>query len=315
MPATFCSFTLIEPLGRGGMSTVYRARAQSTGQLVALKVLNQDMLDNPIARQRFDQEPTLQLLHPNIVHVLSAGICEGLPYFTMELIEGTSLDKILQEQKRLTPRQLYPIVNEIAAALDAAHRRNIVHRDIKPSNILIGNSAGQSQPARAFLSDFGVARAGDAARITSMDSIPVGTSSYMSPEQARSDQTITPAADIYSLGVLVYHALAGRLPFRADNDLAMTHKHVSEQPPDLARVAPEIHRNIAKVVMRALRKAPSERWPSAGEFARMFTTAVLQSQSRTTHTPARLSWPTLIMIAAGLVLLASVIIVMMVLMK
>ena len=137
----------------------------------------------------------------------------------------------------------------------------------------------------------------------------------MSPEQARSDQTITPAADIYSLGVLVYHALAGRLPFQADNDLAMTHKHVSEQPPDLARVVPEIHRNIAKVVMRALRKAPSERWPSAGEFARMFTAAVLQSQSRTTHTSARMSWPTLIMIAAGLVVLASVIIITIVLMK
>ena len=101
MPTAFCHFTLIDVLGRGGMSTVYRARAQSTGQWVALKVLNRDMLDNPIARQRFDQEPTLQLLHPNIVHVLSAGICDGLPYFTMELIEGISMEQMLTNKSAL----------------------------------------------------------------------------------------------------------------------------------------------------------------------------------------------------------------------
>ncbi len=311
MPTAFCHFTLIDVLGRGGMSTVYRARAQSTGQWVALKVLNRDMLDNPIARQRFDQEPTLQLLHPNIVHVLSAGICDGLPYFTMELIEGISMEQMLREQKRLTPRQLYPLVNEIASALDAAHRRNIVHRDIKPSNILIGTSAGQAQrdgravATRAFLTDFGVARANDAPRITSMEGLPVGTSSYMAPEQARNDETITPAADVYSLGVLVYHALAGRLPFRADNDLAMTHKHVSERPPELYRISPDIPRGVSSVVMRALRKSPAERWPSAGEFARTLNTAILQSQSRMSQIRFQWSWSMSIMFIAGLVLLIS----------
>lgn len=305
MPTSFCNFTLIDVLGRGGMSTVYRARAQSTGQLVALKVLNQDMLDNPIALQRFDQEPTLQLLHPNIVHVLGAGLCDGLPYFTMELIEGESLEQMMHTKQRITPQQLYSIINEIAAALDAAHRRNIIHRDIKPSNILIGRSVGQTRGLRAFLTDFGVARVGTANRITSLDGIPVGTSSYMAPEQARNDAEITAAADIYSLGVLVYHALAGRLPFQADNDLAMTHKHVSERPPDLARVCPDIPRGVSKVVMRALHKAPAERWASAGEFARMFSASVLQSQSLTGRLPVQMSWSVIVMIVAAVLAIAS----------
>ncbi len=320
MQTAFCDFTLVGLLGRGGMSTVYRARAQSTGQVVALKVLNGNMLDNPIARQRFDQEPTLQLQHPNIVRILNAGICEGLPYFTMELIEGVSLEQLLHKHKRLTPQQLYPIVNDIAAALDAAHQRHIVHRDIKPGNILIGISidgnidAGISPVQRegragntcAFLTDFGVARVNDTLPITHMEGLPIGTSSYMAPEQARIDESITGAADIYALGVLVYHALAGRLPFRADSDLAMTHKHVSERPPELYKISPDIPRQVSNVVMRALRKLPADRWPSAGEFARRFAATAMQSQNRLKPRPSQWSAPVLIMLMAGLVVLASV---------
>ena len=138
-----------------------------------------------------------------------------------------------------------------------------------------------------------------------MEGLPVGTSSYMAPEQARNDETITPAADVYSLGVLVYHALAGRLPFRADNDLAMTHKHVSERPPELYRISPDIPRGVSSVVMRALRKSPAERWPSAGEFARTLNTAILQSQSRMSQIRFQWSWSMSIMFIAGLVLLIS----------
>ena len=274
MNQPFCNYTLIDELGRGGVSTVYRAHDNRSGRVVALKVLNTQMQANALAQERFRREPKMQFLHPKIVPVLDAGLCDGRMFFTMELIVGEPLERILKRGP-LTPRQVYGYVRDVAEALDAAHQRGIIHRDIKPSNILV-----RAADNTALLTDFGVAKAsGLATALTQPDSNPVGTSDYMSPELARTDPNITPASDIYSLGVTVFHALAGRLPFAADNPYVVAHKHANETPPDLRSVQPKVSPEVSRVVMRALAKEPGKRYPSAGAFANAFTEAVMQSQS------------------------------------
>lgn len=280
----FCNYTLLDELGRGGVSTVYHARDNRSGNDVALKVLNPQLQNNELARARFRREPKMQFLHPKIVPVLDAGLCDGRMFFTMALIAGEPLERMLTRGP-LAPRQIYSYVRDVAEALDAAHQRGIIHRDIKPSNILI-----RSGDNTALLTDFGVAKSSNPAQeaLTQTDLNPVGTADYMSPEIARAAPTITPASDVYSLGVSVYHALAGRLPFVADNPVVMAHKHASEAPPDLRVLQPKVPPEVSAVVMRALAKEPDQRYPSAGAFAHAFTEAVMQSQS----TPASPSQPT-----------------------
>jgi serine/threonine protein kinase len=279
----FCNYSLLDELGRGGVSTVYRARENRSGKIVALKMLNPQMQNNALAKERFKREPKMQFLHPKIVPVLDAGLCDGRMFFTMELILGEPLERTIK-RGALNPRQVYPYLRDVAEALDAAHQRGIIHRDIKPSNILV-----RAADNTALLTDFGVAKSSSPAMVglTQPDSNPVGTSDYMSPELARTDPNITPASDIYSLGVTVYHALAGRLPFMADNPYVVAHKHANETPPDLRAVNPTISPEVSKVVMRALAKDPGKRYASAGAFANAFTEAVVQSQSAPVASPTR----------------------------
>ena len=272
----FCNYTLLDELGQGGVSTVYQARDNRSGRLVALKVLNRQMQANTLAKERFRREPKLQFLHPKIVPVLEADICAGQMYFTMELVNGESLEKMIRRQA-LTPRQLYAYLQNVADALDAAHQRGIIHRDIKPSNILV-RAADQT----ALLTDFGVAKslAAPTGQLTQADVNLVGTADYISPELARGSPEITRASDIYSLGVTAFYALAGRLPFVADSPLVVAHKHANDAAPKLHEVNPRVPREVSDVVMRALNKAPNERYASAGTFANAFTEAVMQSQGR-----------------------------------
>jgi serine/threonine-protein kinase len=300
----FCNYTLLDELGRGGVSTVYRARESGSGKLVALKVLNTAMQNNTLAKERFRREPKMQFMHPKIVPVLDAGLCDGRMYFTMALIAGDSLERILKRAP-LSPRQMYPYLRDIAEALDAAHQRGIIHRDIKPSNILV-----RTADNTALLTDFGVAKSSAPAMIglTQPDSNPVGTGDYMSPELARLDPNITPASDIYSLGVTVYHVLAGRLPFVADNLYVIAHKHANETPPDLRSVNPSISPEVSRVVMRALLKEPQKRYSSAGAFASAFTEAVMQSSGSIAPPPIgspRKKPVPLVFITGALLLLAA----------
>ena len=300
----FCNYMLLDELGRGGVSTVYRARDNRSGNVVALKVLNPQMQASALAQERFRREPKMQFLHPKIVPVLDAGLCDGRMFFTMELIVGEPLERILKRGP-LTPRQVYGYVRDVAEALDAAHQRGIVHRDIKPSNILV-----RATDNTALLTDFGVAKATGPAttKLTQPDSNPVGTSDYMSPELARTDPTITPASDIYSLGVTVFHALAGRLPFGADNPYVVAHKHANQIPPDLRSVQPKVSPLVSRVVMRALAKEPGKRYPSAGAFANAFTEAVMQSQNPSVTAP-RQGLGTVRAITIGLSALAALLLI------
>jgi eukaryotic-like serine/threonine-protein kinase len=272
METQFCGYTLVGEISRGASSVVYRARDRR-GSLVALKTLAGHLLGDQTARATFLIEPQKQPRGPHIVRVIDSGECNGVPYMAMELIDGPSLnDLIVQANRTGNPIALSDIdqfLGDIAQALDAAHKSNVIHRDIKPSNILIRASDGQ-----AFLMDFGIAQS----RLSvnpgaTVARVSVGTSNYVAPEQI-TDGSVGPSADIYSLGVTIYQALAGRLPFTAEDEIVQMHQHLNEPPPVLRTVSARVPQAVSDVVMRALEKDPKRRYATASEFARSFHRAI-----------------------------------------
>ncbi len=266
MRNNFGPYTRLFEIGRGGMATVYRATAPA-GNLIALKLLGIHLAADKTAIARFKTESQLGLDHPNIVRVNNAGVIDDTPFIEMEYVPGESLDRLIQRQGPLAPAQLSPILDDAARALDYAHARGVVHRDVKPSNILI------RADGRAMLADFGVAKAANITAYTAT-AARVGSVFYMSPEQAAGAYHITPASDIYSLGVTAYYALSGRHPFEGDNDVAIARQHVDQMPPHLSIVNPRISRAVGDVVMQALEKNPERRPASAGAFAAAFAAAL-----------------------------------------
>jgi len=281
MTNQFCNYTILGEVGRGGMGAVYRARHDLTGQVVALKLLAAHLRGDPELARRFLREPSLYPQHPNIVQIYDAGICDDAPYFAMQLIEGYSLDQKLKTGQKLNCPEVSHITQDIAAALDAAHARGIIHRDIKPGNILI-----RAEDGRAFLTDFGVAR--DAAAPTTINASGgsrIGTAWYMSPEQAKGLPVLTPATDVYALGVVCYHMLSGAPPFMADSDVAVLRMHIDEPPPDPRKAG--LSAEVSKVLQKALAKRPEARYQTAGAFAQELARACKQAAAPLAATSAK----------------------------
>jgi serine/threonine protein kinase/tetratricopeptide (TPR) repeat protein/class 3 adenylate cyclase len=248
-------------LGEGGMGVVYRALDPQLEREVALKVLSGHR-ESEIARVRFEREAraAARMHHPGIVPIYDLSIDDQLCYYTMELIEGQSLKEWMKERSgRVDPRQWADLIQKVAEAVHYAHSHGVVHRDIKPANILLRPT---EEPA---ILDFGIARSADDIDITSTGQL-VGTPAYMSPEQARGEETGT-ASDVYSLGVLIYEGLAGRLPFLATTPSAMIEMIKSRDPDDLGRVRSGLPRDIVTICERAMRKEPENRYPSAASLA------------------------------------------------
>ncbi len=282
MNGQFCDYTLLDELGHGGMGTVYRAK-NTAGEVVALKVMAPNLAKDKGIRERFIREPRMYPKHENIVQILNAGECDGTPFFAMALIQGDSFDSVLQRHRELAPSQFVPVLRDVAAALDHVHRQGIIHRDIKPSNILMRESDD-----RAFLTDFGVAKNTLGTKLTQVSGVRIGTAHYMSPEQAMGKRDLTPATDIYALGVMAYHAISGRVPFDADSDVVVARMHMQDIPPDLRKVNPRISPALSAVVMRTLEKDPRKRFASAGAFAAAFEKAASQSdQAPVAAAPSR----------------------------
>jgi serine/threonine-protein kinase len=258
--ATGHRYELGGEIGRGGMSVVYRARDLSLNRPVAIKVLPPELAYDPAVRTRFTREAqtSAHLSHAHIVPIYDVGEREGIAYFVMALVTGGNLAALLAHEPRQPIDEVRRLLYEIADALAYAHLRGVIHRDIKPDNILLDGETG-----RAMVTDFGIARAIEAGTRLTVTGIAVGTPTYMSPEQAVGEREIDGRSDIYSLGVLAYQMLTGRVPFAAGNSMALLMKHVSERPRPIAELRPETPKALCDVIERALMKAPEDRWPTA----------------------------------------------------
>ncbi len=279
----FGPYADLTEIGRGGMSVVYRATAPD-GRLVVLKLMAPHLAGNLTARRRFEMEGRLALNHPNIARVHRTGLQDGTPYIEMEYVAGQTLSELVARQGPLSPTVAARLLADIASALDYAHRQGIIHRDIKPSNIIV------RPDGRAVLTDFGVAKLPDATAYTATTA-RVGSVLFMSPEQAAGAYALTPASDIYSLGVTMYYALTGRTPFQGGTDVAIARQHIEQAPPHPSEVYPALPRAIGDVLMHALAKAPAQRPASAGELAHRFAAALRAAGAPAAPTSGRYSAP------------------------
>lgn len=255
-------FELREVLGSGGMATVYRAWDRQRDRACAVKVLAENLARDEEFRERFRQEAKAAsaLVHSRIVRVYAHDGAESTPYIAMEFVEGGTLRDLMRRRERLSEATALRIAAEIADALAYAHARRVIHRDVKPHNILL------TPDEHVKVADFGIARTLDATSHTRTGTV-LGSMQYISPEQAAGEQA-GPASDQYSLGVVLYEALAGRLPFdEAEAPVAMALKHIHEPPFDLQWIRPDLSEATVAVVRRLLAKSPDGRYPSAGELA------------------------------------------------
>ena len=257
-------YELDREIGRGGMGIVYRAKDRRLKRTVAIKLLPPEFAFRSDIRSRFlrEAETAAQLSHPNIVPIYSVDEKDGLVYFVMSCIEGDNLAKVMHDRGRLAPDFTRRIVREVADALAYAHARGVVHRDIKPDNILLDGDGG-----RALITDFGIARAAEAATRLTATGMAIGTPAYMAPEQAAGDREVDGRTDLYSLGVVAYQMLAGELPFAATSTAAMLVKHISERPTPLEQRRADVPTDLSRAVMMLLEKDPGDRFPSAASLS------------------------------------------------
>ncbi|HET7564568.1 MAG TPA: serine/threonine-protein kinase [Gemmatimonadaceae bacterium] len=261
-------YALEDEIGRGGMSVVYRARDLRLNRPVAIKVLPPELAYDPAVSARFTREAqtSAQLAHAHIVPIFDVGERDGIAYLVMAHVSGGSLATLLAHEPRQSIDEVRRLVAEVADALGYAHGRGVIHRDIKPDNILLDGESG-----RAMVTDFGIARAIEAGTRLTVTGIAVGTPAYMSPEQAAGEREIDGRSDIYSLGVLAYQMLTGRLPFSASNSMAMMVKHMTEKPRPIAELRPDTPKAMREAIERALAKAPEDRWPTVATLCEAIT--------------------------------------------
>ncbi len=267
IPQTLGKYKIVEEIGRGGFATVYKAIDITLNRTVALKVLAAPPPGDPTFLERFWREArtAANLKHPNIVAIYEVAEIEGRHCLAMEFLSGRTLAQILQAEGALPPRRVAEITRQLASALDYAHAQGFVHRDIKPSNVIVDDEG------HVTLTDFGTVKPAEGAKLTA-PWMSIGTPEYMSPEQI-SGLTIEPASDIYSLGVVCYEMLSGRVPFSGTTPHVL-HAHVYDSPPSLTKLVAQIPEVVAEVIHHALAKKPEERFASAGEMARALTAAV-----------------------------------------
>ncbi len=250
-------YEVLQQLGEGGAALVYRGHDHHLGRDVAIKVLRPELAGDPEFAERFRREATAAagLCHPHIAQVYDIGWESGLSYMVMELVPGGSLRDRLQRSGALAPDEALRVASEVAAALQHAHESGIVHRDIKPHNILF------TRDGSVKVVDFGIARALAQASISQTGTI-VGSVHYLSPEQARGEPSVQ-QSDLYSLGVVLFEMLTGRVPFDADTPVAVAVRHMQDIPPDVRTLNPQIPSAVAAIVHRALAKDPHDRYRNA----------------------------------------------------
>jgi serine/threonine-protein kinase len=253
-------YRIEERVGRGGMGVVYRAEHLNLRRRAAIKIIAPDLAESEGFRERFTREARIAavLQHPNIVTVYDAGEVDGILYLAMQYIEGQDLAAVLRKDGRLRPYRAIDVIRQIASALDAAHAQGLVHRDVKPANVLI-------EGRTAFLTDFGLTKRTDGTHteLTRAGDV-VGTIHYVAPEQIEGGQ-VSARSDVYSLGCLLYHCLTGQVPYSRDTDVAVIYAHLSEPPPKLTALRPELAAGLDGVIAKALDKSPDRRFPTCSD--------------------------------------------------
>jgi eukaryotic-like serine/threonine-protein kinase len=284
-------YRILRRIGSGGMADVYCAEDTHLGRRVALKVLHRRFAQDQEFVERFRREAksAASLSHPNVVGVFDRGEHEGTYYIAMEFLSGRTLKDIVGSEAPLSQEQVIDLGMQILHAAGFAHRHGVIHRDFKPHNVILDDEG------KAKVTDFGIARAG-ASEMTETGSI-MGTAQYLSPEQAQG-HGVTAASDLYSIGVMLYELLAGRLPFEGDSAVSVALKHLSEPPPPISSFRPDVHPALEAVVMAALAKDPARRWQSAADFAHALDAARAQiesggngGQSTAEFAPIPVPWP------------------------
>jgi serine/threonine protein kinase len=248
-------------LGRGGMASVYLARDEELERPVAVKVLAEHLAHQADFHDRFLREARLaaQLSHPNVVQVFDVGEEDGSPFIVMECVEGSTLADELKERGRLDPDEVVDLALQICGGLEHAHAAGLVHRDIKPQNLLL------RPDGTVKIADFGIARAAETTRFTQMGSV-MGTAAYLSPEQALAEE-VTAAADLYSLGCVLYELLTGRTPYVFETLPELVVKHREEVIPPVRELRPDVPERLEAAVMHALARNPDYRPESAAAIA------------------------------------------------
>ena len=266
-------YELEELVGTGGMSTVFRARDLQLDRRVAIKILHEHYAADPeyLARFRSEARAVARLSHPNIVTVIDRGDDDGRQYIVFEHVDGENLKEFVVRSGRLPVGQALELTIAVADGLAFAHERGLVHRDVKPQNVLL-NSEGEVK-----VTDFGIARSLHVEHGVTQTGTVLGTGEYLAPEQA-SGKPVSPATDVYSLGVVLWELLTGEVPFVGENFVAVALRHVNEAPPDLRERRPDVSPRLAAAVDRALAKDPAARFPSMKVFAKELRACVAEAE-------------------------------------
>ncbi len=266
-------YELEELVGTGGMSTVFRARDLQLDRLVAIKILHEHYAADPeyLARFRSEARAVARLSHPNIVTVIDRGDDDGRQYIVFENVDGENLKELVVRSGRLPVGQALELAIAIADGLSFAHDRGLVHRDVKPQNVLL-NSEGEVK-----VTDFGIARSLHVEHGVTQTGTVLGTGEYLAPEQA-SGKPVSPATDVYSLGVVLWELLTGEVPFVGENFVAVALRHVNEAPPDLRERRPDVSPRLAAAVACALAKDPASRFPSMKTFAKELRACLAEAE-------------------------------------
>jgi serine/threonine-protein kinase len=262
--AAIAGYDILGVLGRGAMGVVYKAKQRGLNRSVALKMIlaGGHASAHELARFRSEAESVAQLQHPNIVQIYAVGESDGRPYFSLEYVEGTTLDRKVRDNP-LPPREAAQICKLLASAMDYAHQRGIIHRDLKPSNVLVANDGTPK------ISDFGLAKriAEEDSGVTRAGTV-LGTPSYMAPEQAEGkNNQLGPRSDIYSLGAVLYDLLTGRAPFRGTTMLDTLDQVRTREPVPPLQLAPSTPRDLETICLKCLQKDPARRYQTGGELA------------------------------------------------
>jgi eukaryotic-like serine/threonine-protein kinase len=272
-------YRLGERIAAGGMGSVYRAVDETLGRQVAVKALRGELADDPTFLERFRREARAAagLSHPGVAAIYDYGEVDGQPFIVMELVEGENLAERVAAGGPLPWQEAFAIGEQVAAALAAAHDHGLVHRDVKPANIML------ARDGHAKVTDFGIAQAAQAATLTRTGMV-LGSANYVAPEQAKGGH-VGPAADVYSLGCVLFEAVTGETPYHGGNAVAIATQHVSAPVPDPREHRPDLPPEAAALIMRALRKQPDARFASGTAMAAALSAAGREHDATQVLTP------------------------------